>query len=274
MATLTAARKADNKGGGSTVSKKSNDGKGFDVTGKLKTLFGNLKTTLIPLAVALVAVGVAVRWAKRDDKSGKPTLAFPFIAAAIAWLVPEMILLRSKDSGFGGFINASVLRMAGAFAFLLALTFDDLLGPIVEKARMGAQQTMNFVARVFWWGAELFSGKDAAIKFTSKSKALPASGANGAQQPPAAQPQSSPAQYDTFAATPPQQQIPQQAPQQQGGGGGDLAGAIFGFLGQAAQAVPGIISAFNPPTATNPGGTAGVAGVGNPYMNMAYARAA
>lgn len=271
-ATLAAARKTG--GGTSTMSSKDKaPGKGaFNIGDKAKTLFANLKTALVPMLVALIAVAIAARWAKRDEKNGKPTFAFPFIAAAVAWLVPEMVLHgRSRVMGVGGILSQSALRLAGAFAFLLALTFDDILGPIVEKARLGGDQTMNFVSRVFWWAAELFSGKDAAVAFTSRAAALPpaASGASAAQGQSSSY---SPPAEQYFAATQPApaaQPAPQ--PAQQPAGGGDLAGAIFGFLGQAAQALPGVIAAFNPPAAqNNPGGQAGLSGL-DPYRVLSRA---
>ena len=269
-ATIGAPQKT---GGGRTTVKKSRKANAIDFMGKGKTFISSLKTTVVPIFVALIAVAIAVRWGKRDEKTGKPTIAFPFIAAAVAWIVPETVLFRGDRQSFGGALTKASLRMAGAFAFLLALTFDDLIGPVWRNALQGGKETASFVGRTLVWAGDLFNGHGKALQFVTGAKDLPRT-----QPQPQMQPDPQSYQGDSFAyQPPPQQQAPQQqAPAAGGGGGNDLAGAIFGFLGQAAQAVPGIIGAFNPaaPAGTNPGSQAGLAGGGNPYRALAYARAA
>lgn len=273
-ATLAAPRK---KGGGNrTMSKKNGNGADgvLGLGDKPGIFIKSLKATLIPLALAVLAVGVAVRWGKRDEK-GKPGWAFPFIALSVAWLLPEYIFLKgNKTSAMGGWLTTTSVRAAGAFAFLIALTFDEILGAVVGR-RKGEKDTV--VAKLFWWGASAFGGEknDNVTNFMAKVPARSSGGSNGGSngnggsQP---DPQSQP-RYDEFAYQQPQQQ-PSPTPSSGGGGGGDnLASAIFGFLGQAAQAAPGIISAFSQPS-TNAGQQAGLAGPGNPYMTLARRRAA
>jgi hypothetical protein len=276
MATLTTARKT----GGRTVARKrkTSGGKGLDIQARLRGLLGALKTSLVPLALAVIAVGVATRWAKRDDKTGKPTLMFPFIASAIAWLVPELLMQGLGRRGFGGLVTTSGLRMAGAFAFLLALTFDEMLGPVYRSALQGGKQAGNFVGRMLVWAGDLVGGGEASRRFVL--------GGNGAgyspAPPPAAPPHSEPGSYDQAdhfsvsmpdpgGATHSTQPVAQQpaAPQQQPAQMSDTAAimqGVFGFLGQAAQAAPAIIGQFQ---STNPGEGTGLAGAGDPYQRLA-----
>jgi hypothetical protein len=277
MARLTTARKT----GGRTVARKrrTTNGKGFDVQGRLRGLLGALKTSLVPLALAIIAVAVATRWAKRDDKTGKPTLMFPFIAAALAWAVPEMIMAGMGRRGLGGLVTTSGLRMAGAFAFLLALSFDEILGPVAKRALEGGRQAGNFVGALFVWAGKLIGGEEAMRRFVNRSASLPV--ATTPAQQPAPQPTPDPAYYNgggEYSISMPGMQpapVPQypvhstQPTQPAMSDTAAIMQGVFGFLGQAAQAAPAIIGQFQ--GGTNPGEGTGLAGAGDPYRNLARA---